>query len=151
MKVLASLGLVAACLIATPAIAGPAGTGLTFTEEVAKKNLQKRAAAKIQATTPTAPRNNPPTRPAPSPRKRPRHLPRQLARRPETVAEASSSPAARPRVLPYLQNAREGPVSRDTRVPPLSGWSRREIVGSGLVPAPPRLSSLGIWILLATE
>lgn len=48
MKVLASLGLAAACLLASPALAGPAGTGLTFTEEVAKKNFQKRA-AKAQA------------------------------------------------------------------------------------------------------
>jgi hypothetical protein len=48
MKVLASLGFAAACLLASPAFAGPAGTGLTFTEEVAKKNLQKRI-AKSQA------------------------------------------------------------------------------------------------------
>ncbi len=44
MKILVSIGLAAACLLASPALAGPAGTGLTFTEEVAKKNLQKRAA-----------------------------------------------------------------------------------------------------------
>lgn len=52
MKILASLGLAAACLIASPALAGPAGTGLTFTEEVAKKNLEKKkqAPAKAQAT-----------------------------------------------------------------------------------------------------
>jgi hypothetical protein len=49
MKVLASLGLAAACLMASPAFAGPAGTGLTFTEEVAKKALQKRRAAGVQA------------------------------------------------------------------------------------------------------
>ncbi|PIB91861.1 hypothetical protein [Caulobacter sp. FWC2] len=47
MKILASFGL-SACLLASPALAGPAGTGLTFTEEVAKKNFQKRA-AKAQA------------------------------------------------------------------------------------------------------
>lgn len=45
MKVLVSLALAAACLAASPALAGPAGTGLSFTEEVAKK----RAAAKVQA------------------------------------------------------------------------------------------------------
>ena len=44
MKILASLGLCAACLLASPAIAGPAGTGLTLTEKVAKKNFQNRAA-----------------------------------------------------------------------------------------------------------
>jgi hypothetical protein len=54
MNVLASLGLAAACLIASPALAGPAGVGLTFTEEVAKKNLQKRA-ANPQATSACAP------------------------------------------------------------------------------------------------
>jgi hypothetical protein len=48
MKVLASLGLALACLTASPALAGPAGTGLTFTEEVAKKTLQKRGAS-VQA------------------------------------------------------------------------------------------------------
>ena len=48
MKILVSLGL-AACLLSSPALAGPAGTGLTFTEEVAKKNHQKRA-AKTQAS-----------------------------------------------------------------------------------------------------
>ena len=51
MKVLASLGLTAACLMASPALAGPAGTGLTFTEEVAKKSLQARAAASVQTAT----------------------------------------------------------------------------------------------------
>ncbi|USQ97957.1 hypothetical protein [Caulobacter sp. RL271] len=54
MKILASLGLAAACLVASPALAlaGPQGTGLTFTEEVAKKNLEKkkREAAKLQAS-----------------------------------------------------------------------------------------------------
>jgi hypothetical protein len=35
--------------MASPALAGPAGTGLTFTEEVAK-NLQKRA-ARVAPTT----------------------------------------------------------------------------------------------------
>lgn len=54
MKVLASLALAAACVIASPAFAGPQGTGLTFTEEVAKKALQKKkqaeAAAKLQAS-----------------------------------------------------------------------------------------------------
>lgn len=53
MKILASLGLAAACLIASPALAGPAGTGLTFTEEVAKKTLAKKklqAPAKAQAS-----------------------------------------------------------------------------------------------------
>ncbi len=52
MKTLASLTLAAACLLAAPAFAGPAGTGLTFTEEVAKKNQLKRAAeaqTKLQA------------------------------------------------------------------------------------------------------
>lgn len=44
MKVLASLTLVATCLAASAAVAGPAGTGLSFTEEVAKKR-----AAKVQA------------------------------------------------------------------------------------------------------
>ncbi len=58
MKTLASLGLVAACLLATPAMAGPAGHGLTFTEEVMKKNLQKRAAAKAQATAECAPQKS---------------------------------------------------------------------------------------------
>lgn len=49
MKLFASLGL-AACLLASPAVAGPAGVGLTFTEEVMKKNLRKRAAeAQAQA------------------------------------------------------------------------------------------------------
>lgn len=44
MKVFAPLGFAAVCLMASPALAGPAGTGLTFTQEVAKKALQKRAA-----------------------------------------------------------------------------------------------------------
>ena len=47
MKFAAVLG-VAAGLVAFPAMAGPAGHGLTFTEEVAKKNLQKRT-VKISA------------------------------------------------------------------------------------------------------
>ena len=54
MKALAFLGL-AACLLSSPAIAGPAGTGLTFTEEVAKKNQQTRDAkpqAAIACATP---------------------------------------------------------------------------------------------------
>lgn len=42
MKTLASLGLVAACFLASPAFAGPAGTGLTFTEEVAKKRAAQQ-------------------------------------------------------------------------------------------------------------
>lgn len=61
MKVLASLGLAAACLLASPALAGPAGTGLTFTEEVAKKNLQKRAAkaqTALACAKPKAPATN---------------------------------------------------------------------------------------------
>lgn len=52
MKLFASLALAAACAIASPAFAGPQGTGLTFTEEVAKKAVQKKkaeAAAKLQA------------------------------------------------------------------------------------------------------
>jgi len=48
MKILVSLAVAAACTLASPALAGPAGTGLTFTEEVAKKNFEKRS-AKIQA------------------------------------------------------------------------------------------------------
>lgn len=63
MKVLASLGLAAACLIASPALAGPAGAGLTFTEEVAKKNLQKRAAG-VQAGACVASKPVPKTEPA---------------------------------------------------------------------------------------
>lgn len=47
MKVVALFGL-AACLAAAPAVAGPAGHGLTHTEAVAKKNLAKRT-VKIQA------------------------------------------------------------------------------------------------------
>lgn len=52
MKILASLALAGACLVVSPAFAGPQGTGLTFTEEVAKKNLEKkkRAAAKTQVS-----------------------------------------------------------------------------------------------------
>jgi hypothetical protein len=52
MKILASLALAGACLVVSPAFAGPQGTGLTFTEEVAKKNLEKkkRAAPKAQAS-----------------------------------------------------------------------------------------------------
>ncbi len=52
MKILASLVIAGACLAVSPAFAGPQGTGLTFTEEVAKKNLEKkkRAAAKAQAS-----------------------------------------------------------------------------------------------------
>jgi len=64
MHVLASLGLAAACLIASPALAGPAGAGLTFTEEVAKKNLQKRAAS-VQANPCVAPKPVAKTEPAP--------------------------------------------------------------------------------------
>ncbi|MBI1683665.1 hypothetical protein [Caulobacter hibisci] len=48
MKVFAFLGL-AACLAAAPAMAGPAGHGLTHTEAVAKQNLAKRT-VKIQTT-----------------------------------------------------------------------------------------------------
>lgn len=68
MKVLASLSLVAftsACLIASPALAGPRGSGLPFTVEVAKKNQEKRAAARAQAAdaapcaTPKATAENP--------------------------------------------------------------------------------------------
>ena len=58
MKTLASLSLVVACLLATPAMAGPAGTGLTFTEEVMKKNQQKRAAAEAQAAADCAPQKS---------------------------------------------------------------------------------------------
>lgn len=49
---LAPFAVAAACMIASPAFAGPQGTGLTFTEEVAKKTLQKKAeaAAKRQAS-----------------------------------------------------------------------------------------------------
>jgi hypothetical protein len=63
MHVLASLGLAAACLIASPALAGPAGAGLTFTEEVAKKNLQKRAS--VPANPCVAPKPVAKTEPAP--------------------------------------------------------------------------------------
>ena len=49
MKILVSLGLATALMAATPAIAGPAGTGLTFTEEVAKKRLEKERSAQPQA------------------------------------------------------------------------------------------------------
>ncbi|TCS11986.1 hypothetical protein [Caulobacter sp. BK020] len=49
MKVLASIGLTAVCLAASPAVAGPVGTGLTFTEEVAKKALQKKRAAELRS------------------------------------------------------------------------------------------------------
>jgi hypothetical protein len=48
MKVLVSLGLAAACLMASPAFAGPAGTGLTFTEEVARKALEKKRSADVR-------------------------------------------------------------------------------------------------------
>lgn len=44
MKTLASLALIAACVVASPAFAGPQGTGLTFTEEVAKKAAAKKKA-----------------------------------------------------------------------------------------------------------
>ena len=47
MKFVALIG-VAAGLVAFPAMAGPAGHGQTFTEEVAKKNLKKRT-VQIQA------------------------------------------------------------------------------------------------------
>lgn len=59
MKILVSLALAGACLVAAPAFAGPQGTGLTFTEEVAKKNLEKkkRAAAKAQASADCAPQS----------------------------------------------------------------------------------------------
>lgn len=67
MHVLASLGLAAACLIASPALAGPAGAGLTFTEEVAKKNLQKRAAG-VQANPCVAPKPVAKTESAPTPK-----------------------------------------------------------------------------------
>jgi hypothetical protein len=69
MKVLVSLGLAAACLIASPALAGPAGVGLTFTEEVAKKTLQKRAAG-VQAATAAcaAPKPDAKTEPVPAPK-----------------------------------------------------------------------------------
>jgi hypothetical protein len=50
MKILASLALAAACVIASPAFAGPQGTGLTFTEEVAKKALQKKKQAEAALT-----------------------------------------------------------------------------------------------------
>lgn len=60
MKVLASLALAAACVVASPAFAGPQGTGLTFTEEVAKKAAAKKkaeaAAANTQASTDCAPK-----------------------------------------------------------------------------------------------
>lgn len=49
MKTFTALGLAAAYLLASPAFAGPAGTGLTFTEEVAKKRLAQAKAAKQQA------------------------------------------------------------------------------------------------------
>lgn len=51
MKILASLTLAAVCLAAAPAFAGPQGTGLTFTEEVAKKNLEKKKREAAQAST----------------------------------------------------------------------------------------------------
>ena len=63
MKVLASLGLAAACLMASPALAGPAGTGLTFTEEVAKKALQKRAAGVQAPSNHLAPKAGEPSKP----------------------------------------------------------------------------------------
>jgi hypothetical protein len=37
-------------VIASPAFAGPQGTGLTFTEEVAKKALQKKKQAEAALT-----------------------------------------------------------------------------------------------------
>jgi hypothetical protein len=60
-KVLAFLGLTA-CLIASPALAGPAGTGLTFTEEVAKKRAAASATPQVQQT--SAPKES-----APEPRR----------------------------------------------------------------------------------
>jgi hypothetical protein len=63
MKVLASLGLAAACLMASPALAGPAGTGLTFTQEVAKKALQKRAADAAASSGQSAPKVDESSRP----------------------------------------------------------------------------------------
>jgi len=63
MKVLAFLGLAAACLMASPALAGPAGTGLTFTEEVAKKALQKRAAGVQAPSDRPAPKAGEPSKP----------------------------------------------------------------------------------------
>jgi hypothetical protein len=54
MKFVAVLG-VAAGLVAFPAFAGPAGHGLTFTEEVAKKNLQKRTVKVAAAASCAAP------------------------------------------------------------------------------------------------
>lgn len=51
MKVIASLALAAACVVASPAFAGPQGTGLTFTEEVAKKAAAKRKAEAAAADT----------------------------------------------------------------------------------------------------
>ncbi len=56
MKILASLALAGACLAVSPAFAGPQGTGLTFTEEVAKKNLEKKRAAEAQASADCAPK-----------------------------------------------------------------------------------------------
>jgi hypothetical protein len=63
MKVLASLSFVAACLMASPALAGPAGTGLTFTQEVAKKALQKRATDAAVSPGQSAPKIDEPSRP----------------------------------------------------------------------------------------
>lgn len=63
MKVLAPLGLAVACLMASPALAGPAGTGLTFTQEVAKKALQKRVADAAASPGQSTPKVDEPSRP----------------------------------------------------------------------------------------
>jgi len=63
MKVLASLGLAAACLMASPALAGPVGTGLTFTQEVAKKALQKRGTDAAASPSQSVPKVDEPSRP----------------------------------------------------------------------------------------
>lgn len=63
MKVLASIGFAAVCLAASPAFAGPAGTGLTFTEEVAKKALQKRAPGVQAPSDHLAPKAGEPSKP----------------------------------------------------------------------------------------
>lgn len=56
MKVLASISIAALlATVAAPAFAGPAGHGVTFTEEVAKRNAQKRTVSVQAAATCAAP------------------------------------------------------------------------------------------------
>jgi hypothetical protein len=63
MKAFASLSFAAVCLTVSPALAGPAGTGLTFTQEVAKKALQKRAADAAVSPGQSAPKVDETSRP----------------------------------------------------------------------------------------